>query len=71
MSTMPTYRTNSEFVGGDTGSDPFHDPVILGIGIAVVVVTLVILAVGGVYYWGVLYDAPSWGANSFPPPLTY
>jgi hypothetical protein len=29
------------------------------------------LAVGGVYYWGALYDAPSWGTHSFPPPVVY
>jgi len=71
MSTMASYRTDPALRGGDTGNDPFHDPLILGIGIAVIVVTLAMLAVGGVYYWGALYDAPSWGTHSFPPPVVY
>jgi hypothetical protein len=29
------------------------------------------LATGGVYYWGTLYGAPSWGASSFPSPVIY
>jgi hypothetical protein len=52
-------------------NDPFHDPLILGIGIAVIVVTLAMIAMGGVYYWGELYGAPSWGAHSFPLPAIY
>jgi len=71
MSATETYRAGSEPVGPDTGSDAFHDPVVLGIGIAFVIVTLVILAMGGLYYWGALYGTPSWSNHSFPAPLVY
>jgi hypothetical protein len=71
MSARAPYSTNSAFRGEDTDNDPFHDPLILGIGIAIVAITLMMLATGGVYYWGTLYGAPSWGASSFPPPVAY
>jgi hypothetical protein len=71
MNATAAHRTGSELVGPDTGNDPFHDPMMLGIGITVVVVTLVILAMGGLYYWGVLYGTPSWSTHSFPPPVVY
>ena len=58
--------------GGDTATDdPFHDPLLLGIGIVFIVVALVILAMTGLFYWGSVYHAPSWGANSFPPPVVH
>jgi hypothetical protein len=72
MRTIATYSSTGHMLSGaDTDNDPFHDPLILGIGIAIVAVTLVMLAMGGVYYWGELYGAPSWGAHSFPPPAIY
>ena len=71
MDATATYRTGPVLVARDTGDDPFHDPLMLGIGIAVVVVTLVILAIGGLYYWGTLYGTPSWGSHSFPAPSIY
>ena len=70
MSTT-TYQTGSTLAGRDTNNDPFHDPIVIGIGVVVAVVTLAMLAIGGVHYWGQLYDTPPWGAHSFPPPLTY
>jgi hypothetical protein len=66
-----TYQTGAEFRGDNSNNDPFHDPIVLGIGIALIVITVAMLAIAGVYYWGSLYDAPSWGANSFPAPMTY
>jgi hypothetical protein len=71
MTATAAYRPGSERVDPDAANDPFHDPVMLGIGIAVVVVTLAIMAMGGLYYWGVLYGTPSWSAHSFPPPVVY
>ena len=71
MNTAAAYRAGSEPMGQDTGNDAFHDPVVFGIGIMFVIVTLVILAMGGLYYWGVLYGTPSWGNHSFPAPVLY
>ena len=71
MNATAAFRTSSEPMGHDVGNDAFHDPVVLGIGIAVVIVTLVILATGGLYYWGVLYGTPSWSNHSFPAPIVY
>ena len=56
---------------GTTFDDPFHDPLLLGIGIVFVLVAIVILALSGLFYWGTAYHAPSWGANSFPPPIVH
>jgi hypothetical protein len=52
-------------------NDPFHDPVLFGIGIVFVAVALVILALSGLWYWGAVYHVPAWGASSFPPPLVH
>jgi len=71
MNATAAHSTRSEYVAHDTGNDPFHDPVVLGIGITFVIVTLVILAMGGLYYWGVLYGTPSWSNHSFPAPVVY
>ncbi len=68
---MATYNPDRVHASQDSGNDPFHDPVIVGIGITVVVVTLVMLAMGGVYYWGELYGAPSRSANSYSPAVIY
>ena len=56
---------------GTTTDDPFHDPLLIGIGIVFIVVALVIVAMSGLFYWGSMYGAPSWGANSFPPPVVH
>ena len=71
MNATAAYGTSSEPMGRETDNDAFHDPVVLGIGITVVIVTLVILALGGLYYWGVLYGTPSWSNHSFPAPIVY
>jgi len=71
MNATAAHRTGSEPVGRDTGHDAFRDPVVIGIGVTVVIVTLVIVAMGGLYYWGVLYGTPSWSNHSFPAPVVY
>ncbi|OFW13444.1 MAG: hypothetical protein A3F70_11190 [Acidobacteria bacterium RIFCSPLOWO2_12_FULL_67_14] len=57
----------------DTGTtdDPFHDPVLLGIGLAFVLMIVAILALTGLFYWGVQHHLPAWSANSFPPPVVH
>jgi hypothetical protein len=45
--------------------------VLLGIGIAYGLVTLVVLALTGLLVWGVQYGVPPWNAHSFPPPLVH
>ena len=52
MKATVTYRTGSEPVGRDTGNDAFHDPVVIGIGVTVVIVTLVIRGDGRVVLLG-------------------
>jgi hypothetical protein len=69
--TTTAYGPGHELTGQDTNNDPFHDPVVLGIGLGLIVITLVILAMGGIYYWGTLYDIPSWSNHSYPPPAVY
>ena len=39
--------------------DPFHDPVVIGIGIAFVVMAIAILVLTGLFTWGNLYGSPS------------
>jgi hypothetical protein len=51
--------------------DPFHDPVIIGIGIAFIVVAVLILMFTGLFIWGVQYHAPGWNVHSFPPPIVH
>jgi hypothetical protein len=53
------------------GDDPFHDPLLLGIGIAFVVVAIVILALTGLFTWGNLYGSPSWSSHAFPPAVAH
>jgi hypothetical protein len=54
-----------------SGDDPFHDPLLLGIGIAFVVVAIVILALTGLFTWGNLYGSPSWSSRAFPPAIAH
>ena len=54
-----------------SGDDPFHDPLLLGIGIAFVVVAIVILALTGLFTWGNLYGSPSWSSHAFPPAVAH
>jgi hypothetical protein len=51
--------------------DPFHDPLLIGIGVAFVVVGLLILVLTGLFTWGNLYGAPSWNSHAFPPPIAH
>jgi hypothetical protein len=51
--------------------DPFHDPLLIGIGIAFVVIAIVILALTGLFTWGNLYGAPSWNSHAFPPAIAH
>ena len=51
--------------------DPFHDPVVIGIGIAFILVTVVILALTGLVAWGNLYHSPSWGSHAYPPAIVH
>jgi hypothetical protein len=53
------------------GDDPFHDPLIGGIGIAVLVITIVIFALGGLLHWGVMYHSPAWSSHSYPPAIVH
>jgi hypothetical protein len=71
MSTLVTSRAVPTLAARDPADDPFHDPLLIGIGVMFIVVTVVILALGGLYYWGALYGSPSWSANSFPPPIPH
>ena len=56
---------------GTAADDPFHDPLMLGIGIVFILVALVILSLTGLFYWGVEYGTPPWNAHSFPPPVVH
>jgi hypothetical protein len=51
--------------------DPFHDPVIIGIGITFVIVGIVILALTILFTWETLDGAPSWNSHAFPPPIVH
>ena len=51
--------------------DPFHDPVVIGIGIAFIVAGIVILSLTGLFTWGNLYGAPSWNSHAFPPAVVH
>ena len=71
MSTAVTSDTVPAPGGGTATDDPFHDPLLIGIGIVFILVALLIVALTGLFYWGTVYHAPSWGANSFPSPIVH
>jgi hypothetical protein len=52
-------------------NDPFHDPLMLWIGIAFVLMAVVILALTGLIHWGVEYQNPPWNSAAFPPPVPH
>lgn len=51
--------------------DPFHDPLMGGIGLAFLLVGVAILLLTGLIHWGVEYQTPPWNANSYPPPVVH
>jgi hypothetical protein len=69
MAATLTSRGVAQEVGAT--DDPFHDPLMLGIAIVVLIVTVAILALTGLFYWGVEHHIPSWSSHSFPPPVVY
>src|SRR5687768_2901584 len=62
-------RARDQSVGID--DDPFHDPLLGWIGLVMAIVIVLNLALGGLFYWGVQYQSPSWNANSFPSPVVH
>ena len=71
MATALVSESIPAAAGGSATDDPFHDPLLIGIGMVFVLVVLVIAALAGLLYWGTMYDVPSWSANSFPPPIAH
>ncbi len=51
--------------------DPFHDPLMGGIGLAFLLVGVAILLLIGLIHWGVQYRTPPWNANGYPPPIVH
>jgi hypothetical protein len=51
--------------------DPFHDPIVIGIGVTLVLVGIVTLALTGLFTWGNLYGSPSWNSHAFPPAIVH
>ena len=69
MGTALTHRAAPPVTTGD--DDPFHDPVVIGIGITFILVAVVILALTGLFTWGNLYGAPPWNSHAFPPSIPH
>ncbi|MBI3047614.1 MAG: hypothetical protein HYY76_04820 [Acidobacteria bacterium] len=70
---MATPLTEAGHIPPETtdNEDPFHDPLMLAVAIAFVVVALVIVVLTGMIHWGVEYGTPPWNANSYPPPIVH
>ncbi len=51
--------------------DPFHDPLMLAIGVVLLLTALAIVVATGVIHWGVEYGHPAWNSHSVPPPISY
>lgn len=51
--------------------DPFHDPLLLAIGIAFVIMIVAILALTGLIHWGVEYQSPAWNSHAYPPAISH
>lgn len=51
--------------------DPFHDPLLIGIGIVFVLLIVAILALTGLIHWGVEYQSPPWNSHAYPPPIAH
>jgi hypothetical protein len=69
VNTAITHHTIPSVAEPD--DDPFHDPIVIGIGIAFVVVAIVTLVLMGLFIWGNLYGAPSWNSHAFPPAVVH
>lgn len=70
MSTVIVHHPDQP-AASSGADDPFHDPVVIGIGITFIVVAIVILALTGLFVWGNLYDAPSWSSYAYPPAVAH
>ena len=69
-STQPAdVAARSQVDGAEPHDDPFHDPLLGFIGVMIALVVVLNLALGGLYFWGVEYQSPSWNSNSYPAPL--
>ena len=68
---MATTVRNVRHAPSGTNEDPFHDPVVIGIGVAFAVMALLIVLLTGLIHWGVEYRTPPWNANSYPPPVVH
>jgi hypothetical protein len=68
---MSTVVHQSKQAFPDPADDPFHDPLLRGIGAAFIVLAVVVLALTALIIWGVQYHTPSWNANSFPAPIVH
>ena len=64
-------RTESPGTPPDGTDDPFHDPLMLAIGVVLLITALAILIASGVVHWGVEYGHPAWNSHSYPPPISY
>ena len=67
MATTLTHHTQQ----AAAADDPFHDPLLGGIGAAFLVLALVIVMLTGLVIWGVEYRTPSWNSNSYPAPVVH
>ena len=71
MATAVLTRSASAAHHASVNDDPFHDPVVIGIGIAFLVLAVLILTFTGLLIWGVEYYVPGWNVHSFPPPSVH
>jgi hypothetical protein len=51
--------------------DPFHDPLMHGIAIVALFVTILIFALTGLMHWGVSYHSPGWSSHAVPPAVVH
>ena len=61
----------SQIDGAEAHDDPFHDPLLGFIGLVIAVVVVLNLMLGGLFFWGVQYQSPSWNNRSYPAPLVH
>lgn len=71
MDSAIAHHVTGAVTPASSTDDPFHDPVVIGIGITFVLVTIVILALTGLFYWGNVYHSPSWSSHAFPPAVVH